>query len=218
MVKAQLFCLCHHTQTYAIKFVLSHIVCFFCKSCFSFVYLPWSYDNSIVFSLSLSQRPELEKATTQLSSHFHFYNKNVQYLFLLYKKMYNILEFNFHPGTAKFDAQCIAHGRSPTTSSLSKNDRTWKKATTQLSSHFHFHNNRSWKKATIQFPSGTTKFDAHGRQPTSSSLPKNDRSWKKRQLNCLLTFTFTTTGVMGFWSSSLSWSFSHFRSLQLSRS
>ena len=142
MVKAQLFCLCHHTQTYAIKFVLSHIVCFFCKSCFSFVYLPWSYDNSIVFSLSLSQRPELEKATTQLSSHFHFYNKNVQYLFLLYKK-------------------CII----------------------------------SWNSISIQEPQSLMHMVVHQPPPP---CPKTTGPGKKQQLNCLLTFTFTTTGVMGF--------------------
>ena len=54
--------------------------------------------------------------------------------------MYNILEFNFHPGTTKFDA----HGRPPTSSSLSKNDRSLKKETNQLSSHFHFYNNQSY--------------------------------------------------------------------------
>ena len=159
--------------------------------------------------------------------------------------MYNILEFNFHPGTTKFDA----HGRSPTTSSLSKNDRTWKKATTQLSSHFHFYNNRSygvsghrrspdpchisghcsspshshgskagpWETPCSFQPWGRASFQAIciiswnsiSIQELQSLMhmvvnqppppcPKTTGAGKKRQLNCLLTFAFTTTGVMGF--------------------
>ena len=99
--------------------------------------------------------------------------------------------------------------------------------TTQLSSHFPFHNDLSWKKRllnclhtftfttkmynifsfftkkciiswnsiSIQEPQSLMHMVVHQPPPP---CPKTTGGGKKRQLNCLLTFTFTTTGVMGF--------------------